>query len=360
VNRWQSSRIVDLADDIDASWSTGYYWYELRRRGTLSHQLRMAWDVLHTSIGLLRDAWRFRPSHIFIPEFGAVLRSAPALWILRRCGVRTILRLGNAPEPGTFYAFIWCYLVDPCVDQYAPNSRFIERELLRHRIDAAKTRVIYNTVPRRPHVWQQASPVPGRVIFVGQIIPQKGLDVLLEAIAQLRRRAFDVTLDAVGDIDGYEDPAYVGYRAGVRKRVAAPDLRGAVRLLGVREDVPRLMSRASIHCLPSRLEQKEGFTVTTLEAKRAGLPSVVTCSGALPEMVRHGVDGWLCQSTTAEAIAEGLEYFLSDPERARRAGDAARTSQLIFGHARFRSEWAEIFSLHGNVGRSAVRTQPSS
>jgi glycosyltransferase involved in cell wall biosynthesis len=359
VNRWQSSRIVDFADEIDASWSTGYYWYELRRRGSLSHQLRAAWDVFNTSIGLLRDARRFRPSHIFIPEFGAVLRSAPALWILRRCGVRTILRLGNAPEPGRFYAFIWRHLVDPCVDRYAPNSQFIEQELLRHRIATAKSRVVYNTVPHRPHAWQQPSPIPGRVIFVGQIIPQKGLDLLLEAVAQLRVRGFDVTLDVVGDIDGYEDPAYVGYRAGVRKRAAAPDLLEVVRLLGVREDVPQLMSRASIHCLPSRLEQKEGFTVTTLEAKRAGLPSVVTCSGALPEMVRHGVDGWLCPSTTVEAIAEGLEYFLTDPERARLAGEAARTSQLVFGRTRFRSDWAEMFSLHTNLGRSAVRTQPS-
>jgi glycosyltransferase involved in cell wall biosynthesis len=359
VNRWQSSRIVDFADDIDASWSTGYYWYELRRRGTLAHQLRTAWDVCNTSFGLLRDARRFRPSHIFIPEFGAVLRSAPALWILRRCGVRTILRLGNAPEPGTFYAFIWRHLVDPCVDHYVPNSQFIQHELLRHRINPRKSRVIYNTVPHRPDQWQQPSPIPGRVIFVGQVIPQKGLDLLLEAVAQLRSQGIDVTLDVVGDIDGYEDPAYVGYRAGVRKRAAAPDLSAAVRLLGVREDVPLLMSHASIHCLPSRPEQKEGFTVTTLEAKRAGLPSVVTRSGALPEMVRHGVDGWLCESTTVEAIAEGLEHFLADPEGARRAGEEARSSQLAFGRVRFRSEWAELFSLPANLRGSTVHTQPS-
>jgi len=359
VNRWQSSRIVDFADDINASWSTGYYWYELRRRGTLSHQLRTAWDVFNTSIGLLRDARRFRPSHIFIPEFGAVLRSAPALWMLRRCGVRTILRLGNAPEPGRFYAFIWRYLIDPCVDQYVPNSQFIERELLRHRIAPVKSRVIYNTVPHRPHQWQQPSPGPGRVIFVGQVIPQKGLDLLLEAVAKLRRRGIDVTLDVVGDIDGYEDPAYAGYRAGVRKRAVAGDLVGAVRLLGVREDVPLLMAQASMHCLPSKAEQKEGFTVTTLEAKRAGLPSVVTCSGALPEMVRHRVDGWLCQEITVEAIAEGLEYFLVDPDRARRSGEEARASQLSFSRARFRSEWAEVFSRPVNLGGSTMRTQTS-
>src|SRR4029453_9603256 len=117
---------------------------------------------------------------------------------------------------------------------------------------------------------------------------------------------------------------YGGYRASVRARADQADLAGCVRFLGLREDVPMLMATALVHCLPSRLEQKEGFTVTTLEAKHAGLPSVVTACGALPEMVRHTVDGWVCAEVTASAIAEGLGYFLSDPERARRAGEEAR------------------------------------
>jgi glycosyltransferase involved in cell wall biosynthesis len=359
VNRWESSRVVDLADAIGASWSTGYYWYELRRRTTLRGRLLAAWDVFRTSVDLLRDARRFRATHIFAPEFNAILRSAPALWVLRRFGIRVILRLGNAPEPGRFYGVLWRHLIDRCVDRYVPNSRFIEQELLQHGIAAAKSRVVYNTVPHRPHQWQPQQGVSGRVIFVGQIIPSKGVDVLLEAIARLRGLGLDVTLDVVGDIEGWEHPGYGGYRASVRARAEAPDLAGAVRFLGVREDVPVLMAAASVHCLPSRPEQKEGFTVTTLEAKRAGLPSVVTQSGALPEMVRHTVDGWVCPETTATAIAEGLKYFLDDPERARRAGLEARASELAYSRGRFAAEWAEIFSVRTDLVRPAVRTQLS-
>jgi len=359
VNGWQSSRVVDLADQLGASWSTGYYWYELRRKATLRARLLGAWDVVRTSIDLLADARRVRPTHVFAPEFNAILRSAPALWLLRRLGVRVILRLGNAPEPGPFYAFLWRHVIDRCVDQYVPNSRFIERELLQHGIAASKSRVIYNTVPHRSHQWQPQQGVPGRVIFVGQIIPPKGVDLLLEAIAQLRARGTDVTLDIVGDIDGWEHPGYDGYRALVRARAAAPDLAGSVRFLGLREDVPALMAAASVHCLSSRPEQKEGFTVTTLEAKRAGLPSVVTQSGALPEMVRHTVDGWVCRESTAAAIAEGLEYFLADPERGRRAGAEARASELAYNRGRFASEWAEIFSVTVSLAEPEIRPQIS-
>jgi glycosyltransferase involved in cell wall biosynthesis len=350
---------VDLADGLGATWSTGYYWYELRRRATIRARLLAGWDMLRTSLDLLRDARRFRPTHIFAPEFNAILRSAPALWLLRRSGVRVILRLGNAPEPGAFYRFLWLKVIDHCVDEYVPNSRFIEQELLEHGIPGTKTRVVYNTVPHRPHQWQAQCGAPGRVIFVGQIIPPKGVDLLLDAVAQLRERGLDVTLDVVGDIEGWEHPGYAGYRARVRARAEEPDLAGCVRFLGVREDVPMLMATASVHCLPSRPEQKEGFTVTTLEAKRAGLPSVVTQSGALPEMVRHAVDGWVCPEVTAAAIAKGLEYFLADPDRARRAGDEARTSERAYSRSRFASEWAKIFSVRTDLAGSTVRTRAS-
>jgi glycosyltransferase involved in cell wall biosynthesis len=359
VNSWQSSRVVDLADDLGASWSTGYYWYELRRRATLGARLQAAWDILRTSVDLLADARRFRPTHVFAPEFNAIVRSAPALWILRRLGVRVILRLGNAPESGPFYRNLWRHVIDHCVDQYAPNSRFIEQELLGHGIPAGKSRVIYNTVPRRSHTPHPRQPVAGRVIFVGQIIPPKGVDLLLEAIAELRRSRVGVTLDIVGDIEGWEPPGYAGYRAGIRARATQPDLAGCVRFLGLREDVPALLATASVHCLPSRPEQKEGFTVTTLEAKHAGLPSVVTRSGALPEMVRHTVDGWVCGEATAAAIAAGLEYFLSDPERARRAGEEARAWERAFSPSSFASEWADVFESRTDLVASTARTQAS-
>ena len=359
VNEWESSRVVDMADDIGAGWSTGYYRYELRRRARLRERLLAAWDIFRTSLDLLRDARRFRPTHVFAPEFNAILRSMPALWILRRMGVRVVLRLGNAPEPGRFYGFLWRQLIDRCVDQYVPNSKFIQQELLAHGISPSKSRVVYNTVPFRRPSALPFLPTPGRVIYVGQIIPPKGVDVLLEAIALVRARGIPVTLDIVGDVEGWEAPTFSGYRASIRRRASQPDLVDAVRLLGLRDDVPTLLAAASLHCLPSRPEQKEGFTVATLEAKRAGLPSVVTQCGALPEMIRHKVDGWICSDVTPQAVAEGLVYFLEDPHRARAASDEARASERLFNHARFAAEWADVFAGPPSSIAATAHTRPS-
>jgi glycosyltransferase involved in cell wall biosynthesis len=354
VNKWEGGHVVDRVDSIGATWSTGYYWYGLRRRGSLRGQLLMLWDICRTSADLLRDARRFAPTHVFAPEFHAVIRSAPALWLLRRFGVRVILRLGNAPEPGRFYGFLWRSVIDRCVDRFVPNSQFIHRELLAHGIAADKSRVVYNTVPHRNDSWEPRERIPGRIICVGQIIPPKGIDVLLDAFALMLRGGTNASLDIVGDMNGWEPPAFDGYRERIRLRAAAPELAGRVRLLGSREDVPALMAAASVHCQPSRPEQKEGFAVVALEAKRSGLPSVVTMSGALPEMVTHLVDGWVCPEVTPEAIAEGLSYFIADEARARHAGEHARNRERQYSHERFASAWAAAFDAEPSLDTAAV------
>ena len=346
VNGWENFRITPLAEASGASWSVGPYWYPLmRRRLTPLAVVKMTVEVLSVSADLLRVSRRIRPTHIFLPDYQAVLRNAPALLWLRARGVRVIARLGNAPAPGRFYRLLWRHVVDRFVDQFVTNSDFTRREVLALDIDADKVRTIANMPARRQSRWNaDAARVAGRVIFVGQIIPAKGLDLLLDAIAMSRARGIDATLDVVGDMDGWESPAYRGHRAMLRERAQRADLDGAVTFLGWREDVPVLMSRASLHCCPSRLEQREAFGNVVLEAKVSGLPSVVTTSGDLPELVAHRHDGWICTDTTAEALAAGIEYFLGGPDVLARAGRAALASADRYSEDRFVAAWSAVFT----------------
>ena len=69
-------RIVALAGEIGASWSTGYYWYRFDRHARNPLRwIQFGWDVLRTSIGLWRDARRFRATHVLVPEFESALRN---------------------------------------------------------------------------------------------------------------------------------------------------------------------------------------------------------------------------------------------------------------------------------------------
>src|SRR5262249_32963327 len=281
------------------------------------------------------------PTHVLLPEFEAILRNWPALVLLRAGGVRVLARQGTAPPEGRFYRNLWRWILDPVVDEYVANSAFTRRELLAHGIAADKVGTIDNISPSRARVANQAEArIAGRVIYVGQIIPGKGLDLLLDAIGIVRSRGIDATLDVVGQVDGWESAEYAGHRAAVLARAARPDLDGAVALLGYRDDVPALLARSALPCCPSRPQVREGFGIVVLEAKLAGVASVVTRSGNLPDMIAHGLDGWVCADADAASIADGLEHFLRRPDELARAGQAARQSAEKYSEERFASAWA--------------------
>jgi glycosyltransferase involved in cell wall biosynthesis len=310
--------------------------------------VRMVWEMCRVSTNLLMEASRMKPTHLFVPDYLTVLRNAPALVSLRARGVKVIARLGNAPEHGTFYRLLWRYAVNPLVDLFVANSGFTCRELVAHGVLERKILTIPNTTTERRESWVAGGErIPGRVIFVGQIIPEKGLDLLLGAVAVLRGKGLNVTLDVVGDMDGWESPSYAGYRAGLRARARQADLAGAVEFLGWREDVPVLMARASVHCCPSRPEQREAFGNVVLEAKMSGVPSIVTPSGDLPELVAHAQDGWACAAPTVDALAEGIEFFITNPARLAAAGAAARRSASRYSNERFADAWSQVFAWRG-------------
>lgn len=342
VNRWDSSRIVDRVEQIGASWSTCYLWHTLRRRNLTATQVcALLWDVARTSVDVVADAVRFRATHVLAPDYLAVIRALPALLVLRCVGVPVIARLGNAPGQSRFYRRVWRYLVNPATDTIVCNSRFTQRALLAHGIRASKTTVIYPRLPARaPGASPDEPRSPRRVIFVGQLIPDKGVHVLLEAVGRLRARGVDVELDVVGG-PGWEPPQWEGYYAGLVQRASAPDLAGRVRFRGHREDVGALMRASAVHCMCS--QAPEGFGNVTLEAKAAGIPSVVTPAGGPQELVDHLVNGWVCRDASAAAVADGIEYFLADDARCRDAGRQAAMSMGRFPSEHFAREWDEVF-----------------
>lgn len=355
VNTWSSGDIVALAESMGASWSTGRYWETLKRRGwSIRDAVLAVWDVAATSGGLLRDVRRMRATHVLVASYHSVLRNWPALLALRLAGVSVIFRVPDAPDAGEFYRRLWRWLINPAVGRFVVNSQFTAGEMRRVGIAPDKLHVIANTQSRRQPSDAAAAPreAPAartphtaRLIYVGQMIPPKGLDLLLDATGLLVAKGYDVELDAVGDIDGWEPPGWEGYRTRLRARAAQPDLADRVCFLGVRDDVPGLLAAATLHCCPSRMEKRESFGGVTVEAKLAGIPSVVTPSGGLPELIDHPRNGWIAAADTAEALAEGIAYFLDRPAALKDAAAAARASAEDYSRSRFVAAWLPCFDV---------------
>ena len=355
VNDWDSSRIVKMANGIGATWSTTKYRESISRRlTTVAALARLLAEIVTTSADLLRWRSRIGATHVFFPDYVAIIRNAPAAAWLRIRGLPLILRLGNAPEPGRFYRTVWRRLVNPLVDTFVCNSRFTESVVLEYGIPARKVRVIRNTIPSRPAGAPTAAGQRTDIIYVGQIIPEKGVHMLLEAVSLLASGGLEVTLEIVGEIHGWVSQRYAGYREAVLERAQAPDLEHRARFLGYREDVPALMAAARVHCCPSLPEQREAFGIVVLEAKAAAIPSVVFGTGALPELIRTREDGWVCRECTPAALAEGLRYFLSDPARLLAAGVSAKSSLAPDDGARFAAEWRGLFGSSADPAPAAL------
>jgi glycosyltransferase involved in cell wall biosynthesis len=359
LNGWAYEQIARLADGIGAKWTRSAYEVRFDRRSKDPRvYAAQARDVWRTSRDLWHAARAFRPTHILVPDHETVLRNYPTLLLLRATGVRTIMKLCNAPAEGSFYRRLWRWVVNPAIGQFVCNSDFTRAALAAHGLPPAKMSRVYETLPRR-----EAAPAgardPRKVVFVGQVIPPKGLHVLLDAVASLAAEGRDVTLDVVGDVDGWISPVYGDYRDRIKARAAAPDLAGRVRFLGWREDVPAIIGQAAVLCCPSLPEIRESFGLVVLEAKSVGVPAVVFRCGALPEQIRHGVDGYICERVSATDLAAGLAVFLGEADRCREAGEAARTSAITFSQERFRKAWVEILRTdRARLGAAARRLPP--
>jgi glycosyltransferase involved in cell wall biosynthesis len=149
-------------------------------------------------------------------------------------------------------------------------------------------------------------PVPGRVLFLGRLAPQKRPDLAVQALARVEGAELHLAND------GPE-------RESVARLAAELEVAPRVRFLGYRDDVPALLSQAACLLLTS---DYEGASLTVLEAMAAGVPVVATRVGGVEEALDGA--GVVVEPGDPAGIAAGLERVLRDPEQAARLGEAGK------------------------------------
>lgn len=152
--------------------------------------------------------------------------------------------------------------------------------------------------------------------IVAHILPHKGYDDLVEAVALIARRIPAVRCLVIGEAPRkryYRHLLALAERRAVRDRLV---------LAGPQEDVPRFLDAMDLFVLPSHTE---GLPLTVLEAMAAGKPVVGTAVGGIPEAVRHGETGLVVPPRDPGRLAEAVIGLLRDPVVAAAMGAAGRT-----------------------------------
>lgn len=153
------------------------------------------------------------------------------------------------------------------------------------------------------------------LLFAGTLYRSKGVDLLLDALAQARGPAAGATLDIAGEGD---------QRQALEAQVGALGLGGRVRFLGhvAPEAIERAYAACDLFVLPSRVPENSPLTV--LEAGARGRPSLASGRGGIPELLGEE-RGWTFRSGDVADLARALERAVSDPAELRARGTRMRT-----------------------------------
>jgi glycosyltransferase involved in cell wall biosynthesis len=268
--------------------------YELAMRGRLD--LRAAWHVARI---IRREGYEIVHAHT--PRSALIARTAAAL-----TGVPLVCHVHSPASRDSTRRLQ--NRVNALAERFSLRgagrvigvSESLGRHLERSGLRAERIRVVPNGVPA-------AGPLPARerpagtwtLGTVALFRPRKGIEVLLDALARLHARGLPVRLRAVGP---FETPEY---QRKIRGQASRLGIDGLIEWTGLREDVNAELAAMDLFVLPSLFG--EGLPMVVLEAMASGVPVVATRVEGVPEAIRDGLDGLLCEPGDAEDLARAIE-----------------------------------------------------
>lgn len=188
-----------------------------------------------------------------------------------------------------------------------------------------------------------------RILHISNFRPVKRVLDCISAFAKVRKEV-DAELVMAGD--GPE-------RGPVEQLARQLGVDGQVRFLGKQDHMERLIPRMHALHLPSEME---AFGLAALEAMACGVPPVATRTGGVPDLITHGVDGFMEPVGDTDAQARRLVQLLTDPNlHAEMAAQARKTAQTRFCTdliiPQYEAYYEQVCAARGTSRAAAVSNQ---
>ena len=184
------------------------------------------------------------------------------------------------------------------------------------------------------------------ILYVGRLSIEKGIDVLVKAVALLKKRGIAHHLRVAGSGPQLEP---------LRDQVTALGVGDCVTFLGAipRPELGLLYRSASVVCVPSR---SDPLPSVVLEAMCAGVAVVGADCGGIPFMVTHGITGLVCPPESPDRLADALQEIANDPIRAGEMGEAGRVRATT--EFSWSTTGASLAAAIGNAIKREMETAP--
>ena len=197
-------------------------------------------------------------------------------------------------------------------------SEHVRQQLLTGVSAAANTAVIYNGTDERLFSPSSTPAESLTVVSVGDMIPSKGQELVLRAVASLRKEFPGISYEIIGD-----GPSLLS----LKQLAIQLNMKGRVRFLGrcSRTDVAQALQRCAVFALPSTYE---GLGCAYLEAMATAKPAIGCRGQGIDEIIHAGVNGFLVDGTNVAELAGVLRQLLADRSMRENIGRTARRTVL--------------------------------
>jgi glycogen(starch) synthase len=278
-------------------------------------EVRDAAGILRVELDILRLAREFAPDVVHSHDAG------PVLWMYSRVARRDrrplVVTLHNVMTRKFESVLPVLAKMLRDADWVTAVSQAVADDVLEYEPSvAARMSVIVNGIAPLSAEVTAIPDGPPRLLCMGRLDHQKGFDVAIAALAQLRRRYADARLVVAGDGPERDRLLALACTLGVDDSV---DFLGEVGP----ERVAALLGACAAVVMPSRFE---GLPLVALEAAWAGRPIVAAQSPGLTEAVVPGETAVTVPAEDAGALAEGIGELLGD---SRRAGELGRRARAV-------------------------------
>ncbi|MBI3949806.1 MAG: glycosyltransferase family 4 protein [Acidobacteria bacterium] len=263
---------------------------------------------------------------------------ALAVWV----NARIIWHLHDFISRRKFYR-LFLLLADVCPSLIIVNSRAVAADLEAVR----NVVVVHNGVDVgrfSPSEMENRKDGCFHIGIIGILAPWKGHEVFLQAARRVSQQMSRVRFWIVGD-EIYDTDGHQGYRRQLEQWVSAQGFQDQIQFTGFRPDVARVMSALDVVVHAST--EPEPFGRILIEAMACGKPVIAANAGGVPEIVQHGINGFLTTPGDADQLAEAIFQLLNDESARRRLGAAGR--QRVEQHFSLMQQVGQIETIYESL-----------
>jgi glycosyltransferase involved in cell wall biosynthesis len=227
-----------------------------------------------------------------------------------------------------------------CADALTINSNYM-KSLLKDNVLPPATEVIHIGVDTEKFHPNARKPSNSKtILYVGRLIQQKGIDLLIDSFVEIIKQVPDARLEIIG---------YGPEREYIDSILQAHHLQNSVTIVDIlpHDDLPAVYARCRILVLPALIP--EGLGMTPAEAGLCGVPTVTFGLGGTSEIVKDGQTGLIVQPTR-EALRDGLLKLLTNDSLVDELGQNARAflNNVI--------SWPQIAAKFDKLFRDVIET----